>query len=126
VGQENDNKKYFNVGEKVFNAKYWADPKDIAGGIGTQQIKESLQFLLDEDNTEYGETSKFKFGFYNPMNTVHQYSANDHGTVKDTAHLSGWNDREGDFAGTQNVHGGSRSQHNYLGHTNPRFLDQWP
>ncbi|MFL5347667.1 MAG: TadE/TadG family type IV pilus assembly protein [Hyalangium sp.] len=125
VGQ-NDNQKYFNVGEKVYEAKYWADSSDIAGGIGTQQIKESLQFLLDEDNKDYGDTSKFKFGFYNPMSTVHQYPANDHSNPKDSAHLSGWNDREGPFDGTQNVHSGSRSNHNYLGHTNPRFLDQWP
>ena len=125
VGEQN-NERYFNVGEKVYNAKYWRDPSDIAGGIGTQQIKESLGLLLD-DPQDYGQTSKFKLGYYNPVDTVHQFPANDHGTTDGKAHLSGWDDREGTFDGTKNVHeGGTRSRHNYLGHPDARFLDQPP
>lgn len=124
VGQK-DNLKYYQVGEKVYQAKVEGQDTDLAGGLGHQQVKEVLQLLLDEEDKDYGDTSTFKLGFYNPMGTLHRYPANNH-SGQDDAHLSPWDDGEGPYTSDRNVHDNARGQHTYLGHPRANFLDQSP
>lgn len=118
-----ENLKYWRVGEKVYQAKVEGQDSDLAGGLGHQQVKETLQLLLDEDDKDYGDTSTFKLGFYNPMSYAHRYPSNDH-TGRDDAHLSPWDDGEGMYTSDRNVYENARSRHNYLGHPRSRFEDQ--
>jgi hypothetical protein len=119
-----DNQKYFNVGEKIYKVKMWGDPTEVAGGIGTQQVREAMKFMLDEDNADWGQTSVFKLAYFNDMSRTNAYPANNHnGTAH--AHINPWDDDEGPYPSTQNVHN-SRNRTHYLGHRNPNFLDSPP
>jgi hypothetical protein len=116
-----ENGKYFRVGQKVYNVKYWGDEDDKAGGIGHEQVTEAMKFMLDDE--EFGDradTSTFKFGFYNPMSQRHRYPGNRH-QGRDDAHLSPYDDGEGELTSTRNVYLNHRSRHNYLGHPDPHF-----
>jgi hypothetical protein len=110
------NRRYFNVG----NAIYGLEPEKGEAGTGGQQVREALQFLMDENDADYGDTSTFKFGFYNPMRQTHRYPANNHGGQEE-AHLSPWDDGEGDFASGSSVYSDHRDRDNYLGHPKEDF-----
>ncbi len=116
------NVKYFNVGESVFNAIDPADPDDIQGGVGSDQVKEALQLFLDENGQDYGDTSKFKFGFYNPMDQEYDYPSNNHDGTS-TVHMNPWDDGEGPYTSTRNVYDNARHPTNYLGHETATFID---
>jgi hypothetical protein len=124
-GRENpvgsrDNRKYFNVGEAVYNLDPIEDSEHgIEGGLAGQQIREALEFLLDEEDKDYGDSSKFKFGFYNPLHWKHTYPGNNHGP-RDYAHLTPWDDDEGGFVSGEDI-SQHRHPHHYLGFTNPHF-----
>lgn len=118
------NQKYYNVGEKVYKVKMWGDPTELAGGIGSQQVREAMKFMLDEPDADWGQTSVFKLAFFNDMNHMNQYPANNHNGVEH-AHVNPWDDGEGPYTNTQNVHN-SRNRQHYLGHRNPNFLDSPP
>jgi hypothetical protein len=118
------NQKYYNVGEKIYKVKMWNDPTELAGGIGSQQVREAMKFMLDEADADWGQTSVFKLAYSNDMSKQVSYPANNHNGVEH-AHMNPWDDGEGSYTSTRNVHN-SRNQNHYLGHRNPNFLDSPP
>lgn len=116
-----DNAKYYNVGHKVFDIK-WArmGDADLAGGIGSQQVKEAMLFLLDEPEGDWARTSEYKLGFYNDMGRMRHYPSNNH-NGEATAHLSPWDDGEGPYTSDRSVHNSARNDHHYLGHKKANF-----
>jgi hypothetical protein len=118
------NRKYYNVGEKVYRAKLWDDPTQMAGGIGSQQVREAMKFMLDEPDADWGQTSVFKLAYFNDMSRMSHYPANNH-NGQEHAHVNPWDDDEGTYTSTRNVHQ-ARNQNHYLGHRNPNFLDAPP
>jgi hypothetical protein len=118
------NRKYYSVGEKIYKVKMWGDPTELAGGIGSQQVREAMKFMLDEPDADWGQTSVFKLAYFNDMSRAIHYPANNH-NGQEHAHVNPWDDDEGPYPSTRNVHN-SRSQNHYLGHRNPHFLDSPP
>jgi hypothetical protein len=122
----NRNKRYFNVGESVYvidrEADYHKGLKDWEGGLGSQQVRETLTFLLDDDGADYGDTSRFKFGFLNPAEQARNIPVDTQGGQTE-AHLTAWDDGESSIFtnATENISRNQRSRHNYLGRKEPDF-----
>lgn len=133
-GRENavgtrDNARYFRVGESVFlmDEDYNKDKEGHVvlrpgeGGIGGQQVREAMTFLLDTED-DYGDTSLFKFGFLNSSNRQRSLPVDPRGGQTE-AHLTPWDDGEERVFtnATRNIALGQRRDHTYLGHPDARF-----
>jgi hypothetical protein len=124
VGKNEDgNGKYYRVGRSIYNVDPVYDSKgEKEGGIGGQQIREALTFLLDEQDTEYGDTSHFKFGFREYASQLQDIDVDARGGQRE-AHLTPWDDGESSIFtnSSRNVSQNYRSRHFYLGHPDEDF-----
>lgn len=111
------NQRYANVGNAIYQRapEPFQDPEagKWEGGIGGQQVREVLDFLLDTER-DVADTSDFKFGFRNPSSEYQAFEADSRAEMR-RAHLTPWDDGEGDFAAGSDV-ASDRHPRNYLGH----------